>query len=52
MEYFIREAGEITGVTSKLKPDQRTAAHILEYVFHSIVNWKKINQEPPGAFDL
>ncbi|KAJ3122027.1 Intraflagellar transport protein 52 [Physocladia obscura] len=47
LEYYIRECGEILGVTEKLsglEEDKRDARHILEHVFNSIVNWKKLNQ--------
>ncbi|OAJ36371.1 hypothetical protein BDEG_20550 [Batrachochytrium dendrobatidis JEL423] len=52
LEYYIRECGDILGVTDRMnanrdgsnageKPD---AKHILEYVFQSIANWKKLDQ--------
>ncbi|KAJ3304684.1 Intraflagellar transport protein 52 [Blyttiomyces sp. JEL0837] len=44
LEYYIRECGEILGVNEKLDPEQRDARHVLDFVFKSIVNWKKINQ--------
>ncbi|KAL2913990.1 hypothetical protein HK105_206428 [Polyrhizophydium stewartii] len=44
LEYYIRECGEILGVMEKLDPGQRDAKHVLEHVFRSIVNWKKLNQ--------
>ena len=47
LEYFVQEAGEILQVAGKLKADQRSGKHILEYIFKQIVNWKKINPEPP-----
>lgn len=44
IEYYVRECGEILGVNEKLDPDCRNARHVLEYVFKSIVHWKKLNQ--------
>jgi len=44
LEYYVRECGEILGVTSKLSPDCRTAKHILEHIFAQIVEFKKFNQ--------
>ena len=32
LEYYVRECGDILGVTTKLKPDTRDAKHILEYI--------------------
>ncbi len=46
LEYYVQEAGEILGVTNKLRPDSRSAKHILEFIFKQIVNWKKLNPEP------
>jgi intraflagellar transport protein 52 len=44
LEYYIRECGEILGIAEKLGGEQKDAKHILEFVFKSIVNWKKLNQ--------
>ncbi|TPX60757.1 hypothetical protein SpCBS45565_g07433 [Spizellomyces sp. 'palustris'] len=44
LEYYVRECGHILGVTDRLDADKRTAKHIVEFVFRSIVNWKKLNQ--------
>ncbi|KAI9353849.1 hypothetical protein BDR26DRAFT_910587 [Obelidium mucronatum] len=44
LEYYIRECGEILGVNEKLPEGQRDARNVLEAVFKSIVNWKKLNQ--------
>ncbi len=43
LEYYIRECGEILGVNEKLDPSTKDARHILDHVFKSIVNWKKMN---------
>jgi len=44
LEYYVRECGEILGVSEKLDPTKRDAKHVLEYVFNAIVNWKKLSQ--------
>ena len=50
MDYYVREAGEILGVASKIQPEDRAgpqgANKILEYIFRQIVNFKKLNQDP------
>lgn len=45
LEYYIRECGNILGVIEKLEDGKRDARHVIEYVFKSIVNWKKLNHE-------
>jgi len=45
LEYFIKEAGELLGVTPQLRPDQRTARHVLAQVFKQVAAWKKLNAE-------
>ena len=42
LEYYIRECGEILGVMEKLTEENRDAKHVLDHVFRSIVNWKKL----------
>jgi len=52
LDFYIRQAGEILGVTPKLAAmqQQRTAKHILEYIFKELVGFKKMNQDvPPGV---
>jgi len=46
LEYYVRECGDILGVSSKLPSSVRDAKHILDYIFHQIVEFKKLNQEP------
>ncbi|XP_005108178.1 intraflagellar transport protein 52 homolog [Aplysia californica] len=46
LEYYVRECGDILGVTHNLPQESRTAKHILEHVFTQIVEFKKLNQEP------
>lgn len=45
LEYFVREAGDILGVSGKLDPEKRTGKHIIEYIFRQIVDFKKLNSE-------
>ncbi|XP_068677841.1 intraflagellar transport protein 52 homolog [Montipora foliosa] len=47
LEYYVRECGDILGVGSKLPADCRDAKHILDYIFHQVVEFKKLNQELP-----
>ena len=44
LEYYVRECGEILGISGKLATDRRDAKHILEYVLHQVVEFKKLNQ--------
>jgi intraflagellar transport protein 52 len=49
LDFYIRQAGEILGVTQKLD-DRRTSKHILEHIFKELVGYKKMNQDvAPGA---
>ena len=44
LEYYVRECGDILGVCGKLPSDCRGAKHILDYIFHQVVEFKKLNQ--------
>ncbi|RUS76081.1 hypothetical protein EGW08_016155, partial [Elysia chlorotica] len=44
LEYYVRECGDILGVTHHLPQESRTAKHILEHIFTQIVEFKKLNQ--------
>ena len=44
LEYYVRECGDILGVCSKLPSEYRDAKHILDYIFHHVVEFKKLNQ--------
>jgi len=48
LDFYIRQAGEILGVTRKLG-EKRTSKHILEYIFKELVGYKKMNQDMPPA---
>ncbi|XP_002730611.2 intraflagellar transport protein 52 homolog [Saccoglossus kowalevskii] len=45
LEYYVRECGDILGVSTKLPSDSRDAKHILEYIFAQVVEFKKLNQD-------
>ncbi|KAK3090664.1 hypothetical protein FSP39_013510 [Pinctada imbricata] len=45
LEYYVRECGDILGVSHNLPQDSRDAKHILEYIFAQVVEFKKLNQE-------
>eukprot|EP00058_Branchiostoma_floridae_P024482 XP_002609972.1 hypothetical protein BRAFLDRAFT_124392 [Branchiostoma floridae] len=45
LEYYVRECGDILGVSPKLPLDSRDAKHILEHVFTQVVEFKKLNQD-------
>lgn len=44
LEYYVRECGDILGVTPNLAQDHRDAKHILEHIFTQVVEFKKLNQ--------
>ncbi|XP_063599987.1 intraflagellar transport protein 52 homolog [Penaeus indicus] len=52
LEYYVRECGDILGVTSKLPPTSRDAKYILEYIFTQIVEFKKLNQDPEAFMNM
>lgn len=45
LEYYVRQCGEILGVTNKLPVDKRDAKAILAHVLAQVAEFKKINQE-------
>lgn len=45
LEYYIRECGEILGVSGKLPSEERTGKQILEHIFKQVVQFKKLNQD-------
>ncbi|XP_022102569.1 intraflagellar transport protein 52 homolog isoform X2 [Acanthaster planci] len=51
LEYYVRECGDILGVSNKLPADSRDAKHILEHIFAQVVEFKKLNQEDEGVED-
>lgn len=44
LEYYVRECGNILGITGKLAMKERSAKHVLEHVFAQLVEFKKLNQ--------
>lgn len=48
LEFYIRQAGEVLGITEKLGSEKKSAKHILEHVFRQLVNFKKMNQDVPS----
>jgi intraflagellar transport protein 52 len=48
VDYFVRESGEILGVTSELPSDARDAKHILVHVLKQLVQYKKLNADSDG----
>lgn len=49
IEYYVKEAGDILQVTAQLKPEARTTKHIIEHILKSVVNWKRVEQQPAAA---
>lgn len=47
LEYYVKESADILGILPKLDPERSDAKHILEFIFHKIVNFKKLNQDAP-----
>jgi intraflagellar transport protein 52 len=45
LEYYIREAGAILGVSVRVDPAKRDAKHILEHIFRQVVDFKKSSTE-------
>lgn len=46
LEYYIKESGDILGITQHLPADQQSAKHILEYILQQLMTFKKLNQDP------
>jgi len=44
LDYYVKEAGEILGVTSQLAENKQTAKHVLEFVLKQLVAYKKMEQ--------
>lgn len=41
LEYYVRECGDILGVSSKLPQEKRSGKDILDHVFTQLVEFKK-----------
>ena len=44
LEYYVRECGDILGISSKMAVNKRSAKDVLQYVFQHVVECKKLNQ--------
>jgi hypothetical protein len=44
LEYYIKEVGDILGVTRSLPAIDRSPKRIIEFIFHQIVEFRKLNQ--------
>ena len=44
LEYYVRECGDILGISNKLSQDKRTAKDVLEYILFQVVEFRKLNQ--------
>ena len=44
LSYYVRECGEILGVTSQLPTNHRSAKHVLEFVLTQLAEFRKLNQ--------
>jgi intraflagellar transport protein 52 len=49
LEYYVKESADILGILPKLDAEKQDAKHILEFIFHKIVNFKKLNQDGPSG---
>ncbi|TMW69268.1 hypothetical protein Poli38472_001424 [Pythium oligandrum] len=47
LEYYVKESADILGILPKLDSEKQDAKHVLEFIFHKIVNFKKLNQDAP-----
>lgn len=45
LDYFVREAAEIMGITHNLPVQAHDAKHIMEYVLTHVIEFKKLNQD-------
>ena len=45
LEYYVRSAGEILGVTKDLQEHERDARHVLNAIFSKLVKFKMLNQD-------
>ena len=44
LEYYVRQCGDIMGVSSRLPNDKKTAKHILEHVLTQVAEFRKSTQ--------
>jgi intraflagellar transport protein 52 len=43
LEYYVRECGEVLGVTSQLQHGKASAKHVLDYVLRKLIDFKKLD---------
>eukprot|EP00518_Triparma_eleuthera_P004722 CAMPEP_0182464112 /NCGR_PEP_ID=MMETSP1319-20130603/8279_1 /TAXON_ID=172717 /ORGANISM="Bolidomonas pacifica, Strain RCC208" /LENGTH=469 /DNA_ID=CAMNT_0024663727 /DNA_START=14 /DNA_END=1420 /DNA_ORIENTATION=+ len=48
LEYYVKEAGEIMGVSGRLPEHEKDAKHVLNFIFSSLVRFKMLNQDALG----
>ena len=41
LEYYVRQCGDIMGVSSQLPTDKQTAKHVLEHILTQVLEFKK-----------
>lgn len=51
LEYYIKESGDILGVTQHLAPGKQSAKHVLEFVLQQLMSFKKLNQDTTMAMN-
>ena len=51
LEYYVKEAGEIMGVTGQLPDHEKDAKHVLNHIFTKLVQFKMLNQDAMGGGD-
>ena len=44
LEYYVRQCGDIMGVSSRLPHDKRSAKDILEHILSQVTEFKKSSQ--------
>jgi len=52
LEYYITEAGDVLGVTQKLGVEQRSAKHVLTFIFNQLCNFKRLNFQDAREADF
>jgi hypothetical protein len=43
VQLYIREAGEILGITKSLAPDKKDARHVIEHIIIQLIEFKRFN---------
>ena len=45
LDFYIRQAAEVLGVTEKLPEGKKSAKHCLEVMMRELVNWKRLTPD-------